>query len=110
MNVLILIFTTVQMIKCVRIQLGVSSVHVEKDLYLEVMDQLVNVRITYTHHSLLLLSAIVVLCMLKLIFNFTDTKNDLRFYCYYSVPPSHTLLSNKVIPFLLFSVFSTTLS
>ena len=48
MSVLILISTTVQMIKCVRIQLEVSSVHVEKDLYLEVMDQLVNVRITYT--------------------------------------------------------------
>ena len=110
MNVLILIFTTVQMVKCVRIQLEVSSVHVKKDLYLEVMDQLVNVRITYTHHFLLLLSAIVVPCMLKLIFNFTDTKNDLRFCCYYSVPPSHTLLSNKVIPFLLSSVFSATLS
>ena len=54
MNVLILISTTVQMIKSVRIQLEVSSVHVEKDLYLEVMDQLVNVRITYTHHFLLL--------------------------------------------------------
>ena len=57
-----------------------------------------------------LLSAIVVPCLLKLIFNFTDAKNDLRFCCYYSVPPSHTLLSNKVIPFLLSSVFSATLS
>ena len=51
MNVLILIFTTVQMIKSVRIQLGVSSVHVEKDLYLEVMDQLVNVS-NHIHTSL----------------------------------------------------------
>ena len=51
MNVLILIFTIVQMIKCVRIRLEVSSVHVEKDLYLEVMDQLVNVRITHTYNA-----------------------------------------------------------
>ena len=106
MNVLILISTTVRMIKCVKIQLGVSSVHVEKGLYSEVMDQLVNVRIAYTHHF----TATTRHSSVRINLNFTDTKNDLRFCCYYSVPPSHTLLSNKVIPFLLSSVFSATLS